>query len=909
MLDIFTSRRARSSHGGGQRPKRPGVRLQVLQLEDRLAPAVNLSSSFPAMMYSNTPGYVPPDTCAASGPSSVIETVNTDIAIYDKSGTSILKDSGGNSVRFLDLPTFFKSVGGGNVNQSDPGVVYDELLGKFFVWVWDYTANGANVTSNRLLYAVSNTSSPTSASDFTCYQVGLTSNDHSSGGPFWGDFPRVGWNASEFAVTFNMFTANATGNQNFDHVLVVNISTANPSTTTVVDFPGGNTLFTVVPAVMHGDPNTDPASDPMYFVEDTLSVTNNTSSSTIMVLTETNFFTTPTFPPPHTVNVDPYQEPPAITQQGSSNQITANDSGILEAEWRGGHLVAAQSIGVNGDAQAHARWYEFDVTTSTPTFIQDGTIGLDSASEAAKANSWFPSISIGFNDVLALDYMEASPTEYMSMWVTGRLPTDTLGTMETPVLAQAGLAPYGASFDTSPLRSGDYSAITVDPNDGSFWAANEFALAPTLNSATVVAGGSLSHRTTYFYLVTAITPGGETGPSNEKSARIASTGSNRTIALSWTAVPGATGYKIYRGTFTGSENRLVATINSGTTTSFNDTGGTTTAATPPAADWGTAIAHFNVGNNRLIENFDSSQVYTLALGYPGFAPSQTASHEGGVDYGMINFPGPAWIYRADAAAQVQKGDSIFVWLQFTSSVSGEVASFAFGATSLPTSYANQTYAVAVTPGPSGVGSALVIETQTFTGTPTTTPLATTTTGNATLNGNQWYLLEVDWSTSGKINSELFDSNGTTLLDSAQTKQPGPLNAPGGIGFNATGPNPVYWDTVTAISQPSVNTFVAVGPGPGAGGAPALDSAVARFLSSLSPAGLEAFWHAVDSYFASHDLAPPPSDAASFAQALAAYLAQQNSAGHDALIHDAESGGMGQVAAAEIPPDPLRLAGG
>jgi hypothetical protein len=87
---------------------------------------------------------------------------------------------------------------------------------------------------------------------------------------------------------------------------------------------------------------------------------------------------------------------------------------------------------------------------------------------------------------------------------------------------------------------------------------------------------------TYFYVVTATDLLGETVVSNEKSAVIAATTSSATI--SWGAVTGATGYKVYRGTGAGLENRLIATITSGSTLSFKDRGAAGTVAALPASN-------------------------------------------------------------------------------------------------------------------------------------------------------------------------------------------------------------------------------------------------------------------------------------------------------------------------------------
>src|SRR5207244_1742147 len=67
-----------------------------------------------------------------------------------------------------------------------------------------------------------------------------------------------------------------------------------------------------------------------------------------------------------------------------------------------------------------------------------------------------------------------SPTDFMSMYVTGRTPGAAAGTMQTPLLVPSGtgLANYS---DFTGGRAGDMSGISVDPVDGSFWAANEFS--------------------------------------------------------------------------------------------------------------------------------------------------------------------------------------------------------------------------------------------------------------------------------------------------------------------------------------------------------------------------------------------------------------------------------------------------
>ena len=61
---------------------------------------------------------------------------------------------------------------------------------------------------------------------------------------------------------------------------------------------------------------------------------------------------------------------------------------------------------------------------------------------------------------------------YLSTFVTARLPTDPPGAMQPYVLVPSG---KGDSNIRAGERIGDFSGLSYDPADGSFWHANEFA--------------------------------------------------------------------------------------------------------------------------------------------------------------------------------------------------------------------------------------------------------------------------------------------------------------------------------------------------------------------------------------------------------------------------------------------------
>lgn len=103
--------------------------------------------------------------------------------------------------------------------------------------------------------------------------------------------------------------------------------------------------------------------------------------------------------------------------------------------------------------------------------------------------------------------------------------------------------------------------------------------APVITLGTTASTGGTFAAATYFWKLTSLNGTTESAGSNEVTAAIAANG---TQVINWTAVTGATGYRLYRGTVAGAENVLVTTIGSGATVTFTDTGAAGTAGSPPA---------------------------------------------------------------------------------------------------------------------------------------------------------------------------------------------------------------------------------------------------------------------------------------------------------------------------------------
>lgn len=98
------------------------------------------------------------------------------------------------------------------------------------------------------------------------------------------------------------------------------------------------------------------------------------------------------------------------------------------------------------------------------------------------------------------------------------------------------------------------------------------------NPSTSTTGGTLPANT-YYYVITALNANGETIASNEKAQT--TTGSTSSNTLSWGAVAGATGYRIYRGTAVGAENVYYQV---GAVTTYLDTNAASTGGAPPTSN-------------------------------------------------------------------------------------------------------------------------------------------------------------------------------------------------------------------------------------------------------------------------------------------------------------------------------------
>src|SRR5579884_1022503 len=454
-------------------PRRRPVRLRLVQLESRVAPAVSLLNHLDGIGFN---GSAPPDTCGAAGPNSYIETANSTVTIYNKTTNAVIASDG--LYDFLYTKGGITPVGGGT---DDATMIYDEPIGRFIVA--DLDTNLPNSGPSALSIAVSKTSNPTTLDTSSWNFVPINASEANVAADYPGN---MGYNADAFVFTFNMFPTGFPGAWHTEVVAVSQSSLVAGGALTVNRFDMNSPFFTesdwsMRPVTMHDST----AGGPMWLVSENHV---NPFGNAIDLTRIDNILTAPGISS-WTLGVNSYGGLNNVLNPDNSIITTQVDSRIQKAAERYNDIVACQNVGV-GSNEDDARWYEFDVSNiNSPFLVQQGNVGF-----GPNTYTVFPAIDINPAGNIAMGFTKSgndNSTDYMSTYITGQKWFDAAGTMETPVEVRAG------DSDNNDGREGDFSGINVDPLDGTFWVADEYATGGTWG--TEVANFAMN--TQNFYVV------------------------------------------------------------------------------------------------------------------------------------------------------------------------------------------------------------------------------------------------------------------------------------------------------------------------------------------------------------------------------------------------------------------------
>ena len=338
----------------------------------------------------------PPDTNAAVGPNHIVETVNTDFAVFNKAGTPIFGP--------VPINTLWSGFGGGcqTSNDGDPIVSYDRIADRWVISQFQVTAQPF-----QQCVAVSQTPDPTGAYNRYVFS-------YPDGFP---DYPKMGVWPDAYYITYNLFNNAGTSFLGtkvcaFDRAKMLTGAAATQQCFNTSTAFGG-----LLPGDLDGT-RLPPAGAPNPVVA---LGTTSTSLATWKFHVD---WTTPantTFTGPATLTVPAYTEAcnggTCIPQSGGGSLDSLADRLMYRLAYRnfGDHESLVANHTVAGGPLAGVRWYEIRSPGSGPFVAQQGTV-VD-----PDTNFWMGSIAMDKAGNIALGFSASSTVLDPSVLIVGRL--------------------------------------------------------------------------------------------------------------------------------------------------------------------------------------------------------------------------------------------------------------------------------------------------------------------------------------------------------------------------------------------------------------------------------------------------------------------------------------------------------
>ncbi len=425
-----------------------------------------------------TPGFsisgAPPDTTLAVSPTQVVQWVNSQFAVYNKSGVPQLPAPG-----FLNGNAIWSALGAASLcagtNRGDPMVQYDRISQR---WIFSQFAFNAGFTQNSQCFAVSTSSNALGSYNLYEYSFGNVLPDYAKFG-IWTD---------AYYMSYNMFTTGSTFSGGracaYDKAAMLAGTAA-----TSVCF-NSTQRFSFMPADIDGT-TLPPAGSPAPFISwDWAFSAGPPGVAYNMQLTKfkPNFvtpalstfndgfggatFSFVAFPLDiGTIAACADNGNACVPQLGTAQLLdTLGSRHMYRLAYRnfGTHdaILATQAVDPAGAAVAAVRWIEIrNPNGAVPVVYQNSTYS------PGTENRWMSSAAFDKRGNIAIGYSESSATMNPAIKATGRLRNDPKNLMRSEITLQAG----GGSQTTTLSRWGDYSAMQIDPaDDCTFWYTNQY---------------------------------------------------------------------------------------------------------------------------------------------------------------------------------------------------------------------------------------------------------------------------------------------------------------------------------------------------------------------------------------------------------------------------------------------------
>ncbi|HSB13129.1 MAG TPA: Ig-like domain-containing protein [Bryobacteraceae bacterium] len=445
-------------------PNRPGVTPPgetdtVVQSAPGTEAAPTTTVTFEGV--NNVSGVLPPDTVGDIGPNHYVQAVNLAFAIYNKSGTLLYGPA--------NINTLFSGFGGPcqTRNDGDPIVLYDHLADRWLIS--QFALPNFPFGPFYQCIAISQTPDPTGA--WYRYGFQISSNK-------MNDYPKFAVWPDGYYMSMNQFNQASLSWGGAGAVVFERDKMLLGQSARAVYFDLYSTdpnLGGMLPSDLDGP--APPTGTPNYFAQ----IDDNAWGYPADQLEIWKFQTNWTQPASSTFTLARILPTASfdgnmcngsrncIPQPGGTKVDAIADRLLFRLQYRnfGTHqaMVTNHTVDVNGADLAGIRWYELRDTGAGWNIYQQGTYSPDST------HRWMGSIAMDSSGNVALGYSASSTSVYPSIRYTGRLASDQLGQMtlgEGTIVAGSGYQTHSSG------RWGDYSAMSVNESDCSFWYTQEY---------------------------------------------------------------------------------------------------------------------------------------------------------------------------------------------------------------------------------------------------------------------------------------------------------------------------------------------------------------------------------------------------------------------------------------------------
>jgi hypothetical protein len=429
----------------------------------------------------------PPDMTLAVGPNHVTAWVNSQYAVFNKTGTVLTGPVNGNAL--------FTGLGNecATTNRGDPILQYDRLADRWVLSQFAFAINGSGepIAPYFQCFAVSTTGDPTGT--YARYSVQFSATSPSG----FNDYGKLGIWPDGYYTAYNMFGGSPAGTNTGAGLCVsdrTKMLVGDPTATTLcapIAFYAGGAAF--LPADMDG------TTLPSDTTQGGIFMRLSTAPALRMVKLKPNFAagtvtvgdgfgggstTFVNLALPTTTRACNGGGGTCVPQPTTTNLLdTLGDRLMYRLAFRNRagveSLLVAHAVDPDGAGlrDATMRWYEIRnplgnpadvVVANRPVIFQSGTYDPDTSSDR-----WMGSVAMDADGNIMMGYSRANAAnnQFASVAIAGREAADAAGTLQAEIIAHTGT---GAQTGTL-TRWGDYSTIQTDPTDDrTFWYIGEY---------------------------------------------------------------------------------------------------------------------------------------------------------------------------------------------------------------------------------------------------------------------------------------------------------------------------------------------------------------------------------------------------------------------------------------------------